>query len=205
MGTTFDSLRLTADPVTGRVRWNRDAFQAMEAAGFFADGRYELLDGEIIQIMPNEPHTFVNMQLLRRLVEGFGWDYVRIPGSLAADEHNEPQPDVAVTVKRQQEYLATGIPGGSEFRLVVEISDATLSRDRGAKARLYAAAGVPEYWVVNLVGRTCIVHREPQDGEYRSIRTCGEDESVAPLAAPDYAIRLADVLPPADEGRPGGA
>ena len=151
------STPLSADPQTGHVRWTRDSFRMMEEAGLFSDGRYELLEGEIVKIMPNEPHTFVNSELVFLLANIFGSAYVRVPSSLAATETSEPEPDVSVTVKPRREYLKTGIPPGSEFRLVVEVSDSTLWRDKGQKAKLYAAAGVPEYWVVNLTGRTVIV------------------------------------------------
>lgn len=161
-----------------------------------ADGRYELLEGEIVKITLSEPHTFVHTELTRELVECFGWDYVRVLGSLAIDEHSEPQPDVAVTRQPADAYLASGIPPGSEFRLVVEVSDSTLWRDRGQKARLYAAAGVPEYWVVNVTGRTVIVYREPVGDEYRSIVTHDESRSLTPIAAPESTIAIASFLPP---------
>ena len=188
--------KLTADPQTGRVVWTREAFRMMADAGIFSDGRYELLEGEIVKIMPNEPHTYVNMRLLRVMVERFGWDFVRIPGSLAASPGSEPEPDVAVTKQSAEVYLQTGIPPGSEFRLVVEVSDTTLWRDKGQKAKLYAEAGVLEYWIVNLAGRTMIVHRNPVEGEYRSVQTYDETQSVAPQAAPDRAISIAEILPP---------
>lgn len=172
----------------------------MSEAGVLSDGRYELLDGEIVKIMPNEPHTFVNMRLIRALVGCFGWDYVRMPGSLSAGPNNEPEPDAAVTRQSAESYLRTGIPPGSEFRLVVEVSDSTLWRDKGQKARLYAGAGVPEYWVVNLTGRTVIVHRRPLGEDYQSIVTYNENESLSPEAAPDYAIALSEIFPPQSEG-----
>ena len=188
--------KLTADPQTGRVVWTREAFRMMADAGLFEGGRYELLEGEIVKIMPNEPHAFVNVKLLRAMVECFGWDFVRLPGSLAASPGSEPEPDVAVTKQSGEVYLQTGIPAGSEFRLVVEVSDTTLWRDRGQKARLYATAGVPEYWIVNLSGRTVIVHRNPVEGEYRSIETYDDTQSVAPQAAPEHPISIAEILPP---------
>ncbi|WP_395141233.1 Uma2 family endonuclease [Armatimonas sp.] len=190
---------LTADPETGHVRWTREGFRMMAAAGLFADGRYELLNGEIVKIMPNEPHTFVNMELLRALVECFGWDYVRIPGSLAASPTSEPEPDASVTIKPRREYLKTGIPPGSEFRLVVEVSDSTLGRDKGQKATLYATAGVPEYWIVNITGRTVIVHRDPSDDVYRSVITYDETQALSPQAAPEHSIVIAQILPPPSE------
>ncbi|WP_395094659.1 Uma2 family endonuclease [Armatimonas sp.] len=187
------------DPETGQVRWTRAAFRMMDDAGWLADSRYELLEGEIVKIMPNEPHTFVNTELIRLLVECFGWDYVRIPSSLFASEISEPEPDASVTIKPRREYLKTGIPPGSEFRLVVEVSDSTLWRDKGIKAKLYATAGVPEYWVVNLTGRTVIVHRNPVGDEYRSVAVYDETQTVSPEAAPEHGIAIAEILPPLSE------
>jgi Uma2 family endonuclease len=193
MGTL---LSLPIHQESGRVRWTRDAFRMMSDAGLFEGGRYELIHGEILRQMPNEPHTWTNMMILRLLVEAFGWDYVRMPGSIAINSENEPQPDVAVTMQETTEYLKTGIPPGSEFRLVVEVSDTTLARDRNEKARLYAQASIPEYWVINIKARTLIVHREPVDGEYRNIQTYDETVSIVPLAAPTHQITLSALFPP---------
>lgn len=178
--------------------WNRSAFHAIAQAGLLENGRYELLEGEIVKIMPNEPYTFVNSELVFLLANIFGSAYVRVPSSLAASETSEPEPDVSVTIKPRREYLKTGIPPGSEFRLVVEVSDSTLWRDKGQKARLYATAGVPEYWVVNLTGRTVIVHRRPVGEDYQSIVTYNENETISPEAAPEHTIVLSEIFPPAD-------
>jgi Uma2 family endonuclease len=193
MGTL---LSLPIHQESGRVRWTREAFRILSEAGLLEGGRYELIQGEILRQMPNEPHTWTNMMILRLLVEAFGWDYVRLPGSIAIDTENEPEPDAAVTVKETKEYLKTGIPGGDEFRMVVEVSDATLSRDRNEKARLYAQAAIPEYWVINIKARTVIVHRDPVDSEYRNIQTYDETASVVPLAAPTHSIVLSALFPP---------
>lgn len=186
---------LAFDPQTGRVRWTRAAFHMMEEAQWLTEGRYELLDGEVVKIMANEPHMLVNSTLVFMMGDIFGRQYVRV-GSLTADEYNEPQPDIAVTRGTTSAYLKTGIPPGSEFRLVIEVSDSTLWRDKGIKAKLYATAGVPEYWVVNLTGRTVIVHRNPVGEEYRSITTYDETQSVSPEAAPEHSIAVAEILPP---------
>jgi Uma2 family endonuclease len=195
MGTL---LALPIHQESGRVRWTRDAFRMMSDAGLFEGGRYELIHGEILRQMPNEPHTWTNTNLIFALSDVFGRGYVRVPGSIAIDAENEPEPDAAVTVQETKEYLKTGIPPGSEFRLVVEVSDTTLARDRNEKAHLYAQAGIPEYWVINIKARTVIVHRDPVDEEYRNIQTYDETTSVAPLAAPTHLIALSALFPPVE-------
>jgi Uma2 family endonuclease len=83
---------------------------------------------------------------------------------------------------------------------VVEISDTSLTYDLTTKAELYATAGIPDYWVLDVDGRQLIVFRDPQpipDGgaAYRSRTTHAPADAVAPLAAPSAAVRVADLLP----------
>ena len=80
--------------------------------------------------------------------------------------------------------------------LVVEVSDTTLRFDRTTKAALYARAGIREYWIVDITGRQVLVHRQPAAEGYAEIAAYTADESVAPLALPDEAVRVADLLPP---------
>ena len=78
--------------------------------------------------------------------------------------------------------------------LVAEVSGAMLGFDRTARARLYARAGIAEYWVLDLSGRRLIVHREPAADGYRTITAYGEDERVATLAAPMRDVRVAELF-----------
>ena len=85
-------------------------------------------------------------------------------------------------------------------RLVVEGADTSFDYDRTVKAELYAEAGVADYWILDLNGRSLLVLRDPAPVAaggfaYHSHRTLGEAESVAPLAAPAAAVRVADLLP----------
>jgi Uma2 family endonuclease len=80
------------------------------------------------------------------------------PITLAA---GEPEPDVVVARGSIRDYSSRH-PGPSDIALVIEVSDTTLSFDRSQKAREYAASGIREYWIVNLVDRQIEVHRYPQ-------------------------------------------
>ncbi len=191
--------QLDYDRETGRVIWSRDAFHALGEAGFLDDGRYELLEGEIVRaVPPGEPHTFTNMLALRALVARYGWQRVRTGGALAASPISEPIPDVAVVRQPGEAYVTRGIPDGPEFVLVVEVSDSSTWRDLGQKARIYAAAGVPQYWVVDLTRRVVVVHREPSESGYAATVEVGVDGVIeAPGANGNPApIAVADLLPP---------
>ena len=81
------------------------------------------------------------------------------------------------------------------MRLVVEISDTTLWRDRNTKARLYASASIPEYWVLDVNHRCLFVYRQPGMDGYASVQEYDATQSIASLAAPEKLISVADLLP----------
>ena len=85
-------------------------------------------------------------------------------------------------------------PGPSDLLLVVEVAATTQVYDLGAKAALYAKAGIVDYWVLDLVAMRIVVHREPMGERYESIIAYGADEPVAPLAATGSAVCLRDLV-----------
>jgi Uma2 family endonuclease len=111
-----------------------------------------------------------------------------IPGSESA-----PQPDIAwVTLRR----YADRRPLPEEVSLLIEVADTSLEFDTTAKAALYAAAGIADYWVVDLVSRAVIVFREPRSGGYESRSTHRGDQLVRPLAQPEAVLSPAELFLP---------
>lgn len=138
------------------VRWNRLQCRAIQQAGIL-EGRYELINGEIISKMgQNPPHSVGLTRLSAWLASVFGGLFVRIKTTIevadADPAYNEPEPDAAVTRAPADEYAARH-PGPEDLLLVVEVSDSTLRFDRSVKAELYARAGISGYWVLDLGGR----------------------------------------------------
>ena len=185
--------------------WNRDEYiNKMAEAGVFAPGeRVELIEGEIIAVTPQKSPHAAAVRLVQgalRGVFGGGFD-VRPQLPLGLGPDSEPEPEIAVVRGTPRDYVqehpTTAI-------LLVEVADATLEFDRGRKASLYARAGIPEYWVVNLPDRTLEVHRDPgplpdrpSGYGYRSIRRIGPAESVAPASAPTAQVHVVDLCPEA--------
>jgi len=111
-----------------------------------------------------------------------------IPGSESA-----PQSDLAWVKLRR---YADRRPLPEEVSLLVEVADTSLEFDTTAKAAIYAAAGIADYWVVDLVSRAVIVFREARSGGYESRSTHRGDQLVRPLAQPDAALSLAELFLP---------
>ncbi|HLK56186.1 MAG TPA: Uma2 family endonuclease [Chthonomonadaceae bacterium] len=189
-------------PMPPRKLWSRKEYEHLIDLGVFTpDDRLELLEGEIVYKMPqNTPHSTgirLSEKLLNRIfAEGYD---VRAQLPLAVSDDSEPEPDIAVVLGDVRDYE---VEHPTTAVLVIEVADSTLMTDRKIKARLYARAGVLEYWIVNLNDRVLEVHRNPtvnveNSGEpgYVVIQTYAETESLAPLAMTNAVILVSDLLP----------
>ncbi len=183
-----------------RKRWTRAECDALEASGLLNTHRLELIEGDLIdKTGKKRPHSNALSFVLRWTVGAFGFPHVQTEVSIdiapGDNPSNEPEPDLIV-LSRPAETFRSANPQPEDLRLVVEVSDSTLRFDRSVKARLYARAGILEYWIVDVKGRLLIVHRDPHHGEYTSVIAYAEHESVAPLAAPASLCCVKDLLPP---------
>lgn len=183
-------------------RWSRREYEELVERSFFRpDERLELLDG---LLLVKEPQSSVHMAAVRLVEDALraafaaGWD-VRPQGPIALDGRSEPEPDVSVVRGSPRDYRDAH---PSSPVLVVEVALASLRFDRTRKCRAFARAGVPEYWIVNLVDRVLEVHREPgrlgdarRRWGYRVVDTVGRNAVVSPLAAPGARVAVADLLP----------
>lgn len=188
------SRQLEADQ---RFRWTRERYdQAVEAGVFTTDDKIELLDGEVVAKMPqNNPHQIATGLVSDALRDGFGSEYhTRDEKAINLSTTSKPEPDVAVVRGSRRDYLKRA-PQPTDAALLVEVADTSLIRDRFHKASLYAEAGIAEYWIVNLVDRVLEVHRDPAGDAYRTKMTLGPNETISPLARPETAISVADLLP----------
>lgn len=180
-------------------RWTRAEYgRAVEAGIFREDEPLELLAGRLVVAEPKRrPHALATglvADALRRAF-GIGW-YVQIQDPIALNPTSEPEPDVAVVRGAPRDYPREH---PAHPVLVVEVAEWSLRLDRRLKSRLYARAGIPEYWILNLVSRVLEVHRAPRrEGRrytYGDIQVLGPEATVNPLAAPTARISVADLLP----------
>jgi Uma2 family endonuclease len=167
--------------------------------GLLDQRHYELVEGELIDKMgKNRPHVNSLVLLMAWLQQVFGVPYVNpeAPIDVAPSDNptSEPEPDLIV-LNRDLSNFQNGNPRPADLALVVEIADSTLSFDLNTKARLYARAGIVEYWVLDIAERRVIVHRDPAAGKYQSVSAYAEHEPVSPLAAPGAEFRAALAFP----------
>lgn len=194
---------LASDPGVPVQGLPRELYDALVDQGRFDGQRVELLEGEIVEMAPQKwPHSRsvddVAWALDRALLARHGEAYrVRQEKPLAANDLNEPEPDVSVV---DAAVMHAG-SHPSTAHLVVEVSDSSRRVDLAHKPRVYAQARVPEYWVVDLVARSVVVHRDPEPGGLPPYGSVQRLPWTTPLTVLDVTLTLADVLA---DGRAGG-
>ena len=183
--------------VPERRRFTVDDYHRMADAGILAeDDRVELVAGEIVQMSPIGDRHMSAVNRTNRVFSRIVGDraLVSVQNPVSLPPYDEPEPDIALLRPREDDY-ARGKPGAADILLVVEVADSSVTYDRQTKLRRYAAAGVPEAWLLDLPGDALEVHREPGPREYALIRRCYRGEQIAPQALPDLAVAVADLLP----------
>jgi Uma2 family endonuclease len=183
-------------------RWRRIEYERLVDRGVFEPGdRIELIDGLLLVSEPQSSPHYTAIRLVERALArafGDGWD-VRTQAPIALDDASEPEPDVAVVRGDLRDYA---VSHPADPVLVVEVAAASLDFDREHKASLYARAGRPEYWIVNLVDRVLEVRREPANEpsapygwDYVLVDVLGPADQVSTLGAPAIQIAVGDLLP----------
>ncbi|MGH3665792.1 MAG: Uma2 family endonuclease [Egibacteraceae bacterium] len=179
-----------------RRRFTVEEYERMGAAGILGeDDRVELLDGEIVEMTPIGPrHAGCVNRLTRLLVASLGdRAVVAVQNPAHLSLRSMPQPDLVVARPRDDFYQLAH-PTPADVLLLVEVAETSASFDRRVKTPLYARAGIPEVWLVDVTSRRVVVHRAPGEGRYADVRTVRPGDRLAPQAFPDFVLTVADVL-----------
>lgn len=189
-------------PIQSLYRLTVKQYERMARVGILKEGEpVELLDGLLVKKMPqNPPHIYVT-NTVRDLLQGIlpaGW-FVNSQNPVSITE-GEPEPDASVIRGHRRDYLKRK-PGLGDTVLVIEVADATLRQDRGVKKYLYAQAGIPVYWLINLRANLIEVYTDPtgpvEKPTYRQRQDYGRDDSLPVLIEGQEVGRLAvsELLP----------
>ncbi len=169
----------------------RSEYERLVELGAFGDDRLELLRGVLCLMSPQGSRHASIIQVLNRSLLGplAGRAEVRIQMPLALSDDSEPEPDLAI------------VPPGDYWdghpttaHLIVEVAESRPERDR-LKLALYAEAGLPEVWLIDVGARAVEVHREPDGGHYGELRTLRPGDTLAVAAFPDVTLPVSALMP----------
>jgi len=176
---------------------NVDEYHQMANAGILqADERVELIDGQLFKMAAkgtaHSAATGRTEKLFERLLSGRVW--VRVQEPIQLNDYSEPEPDIAITQPDPLDY-ADHHPTVNEVYLVIEVADTILKKDCQLKAKVYARAGIEDYWVLDVTDRRLFVFRQPIQEIYQNSFILPSNGVLSPLAFPEVAIAIADLLP----------
>ncbi|MGV0026628.1 Uma2 family endonuclease [Phormidesmis priestleyi] len=175
-------------------KWTIDRYHQAVEAGIFDDQPVELLNGEIVEMSPegvpyssssDEAAEYLRKQLRDRAK-------IREAKPITLPSQSEPEPDIAI-VRLPVETYRSHHPYPEGIFWLLEYSDSSLTKDLEIKSKIYAAANILEYWVVNLRKMELVVFRDPVEGEYRSQATFASG-TIVPLAFSDIQIDVRQLL-----------
>ena len=187
-------------PLTLRC-WQRAEYDRLVDLGVFQGEPLELIGGQLVVAEPQGSYhasAITKADYALRAVVPPGW-IVRLQSPVSLDDESEPEPDLAVVPGYPGDYREShpALPA-----LAVEVAESSLDFDRTCKGSLYARAGVPDYWIVNLVDVVVEVYRDPEPDasaafgwRYRSVTRLAPPATVVPLAWSGEHIAVADLLP----------
>ncbi len=177
-------------------RFTVDDYEQMVEYGILNENdRVELIRGEIVTKMPIGDSHVACVNRLNRLFSRRVGDSaivsiqnpIRLPDS-------EPEPNLAL-LRSRKDFYASGKPRPDDVFLIIEVADTTLEYDREEKRSLYAEAGVPEYWIVNLIDDCLEVHRQPQpDGRFAEVNPLYAGQEIEIIAIPGVSVAVAEIL-----------
>ena len=179
-----------------RRQFTVDEYFALAEAGILhEDEHVELIDGEVIVMAPKgERHRQSVNWLGHFLIPALGRRaMMQVQATIVLNGDTAPEPDIAIIRFRSINDLVTVTP--AEIYFLVEVADSSPAFYRETKLPRYAAAGVPEVWIANLVNRQVEAHFNPVDGVYRNVLIVHAGATISPLAFPDVTLAVNDFLP----------
>jgi Uma2 family endonuclease len=171
-------------------------YDRLIAAGILQeDERVELIDGEIVEMAPISIRHAARVNVLSALFLRRVGDLasVSVQNPIQLGERSEPQPDVTL-LRRRADHYASALPTAADILLLIEVADSSLEYDRTVKLPLYAQAGIPEVWIVNLAENVIEAHTQPEQGAYTHAQRAARGETLTATTLPDLRVPVDAVL-----------
>lgn len=178
-----------------RKHFNVEDYYRMTQAGILSESdRVELLDGEVVEMSPIGSRHAATVDRLNKLINKLvGDEIVRVQSPICLDEYSEPQPDVCL-LKPRSDFYSGSHPTPEDVLLVIGVADSSVELDRVVKLPLYAQAGVPEVWIVNLPQDIIEIYSQPVNDHYTQTQSVGRGERLSSPTVATVAFDAADIL-----------
>ena len=179
-----------------RKRFTVTEYHQMAVTGILSDAdRFELLEGEIVEMSPPGPqHSSIVTGITELFYVFKNQDItIRVQDPIRLGDFSAPQPDVAIVNRRRDRYSG-GHPEPEDVLLLIEVSESSLTYDRDVKLPLYAAAGIAEVWLVVLLSQVVEVYRAPGENGYGEKRTMRRGDTVSPLHLPEVVLPVDEMI-----------
>jgi Uma2 family endonuclease len=179
-----------------RLLTSAEYYRMMETGIIHEGERVELISGQIFTMaVKGIRHTICTRRLFKQLIALIGEQAdVQSQDPITLPNNSEPEPDVVIAKLREDNY-ENSHPLPADIILIIEVSDTTLKFDREVKAPLYAAAGINEYWIINLIDNRLEVHRQPENGIYTNVQMLMPPRSINPPEFPEITLNISDFFP----------
>ncbi|MDY6782976.1 MAG: Uma2 family endonuclease [Cyanobacteriota bacterium] len=180
-------------------RWTVKDYHRMSELGLLdPNERTELISGQILLMSPKGTPHVTALRLLATTFDALLEQrdaFVSTQDPIQLDDFSEPEPDLAIVKGSILDY-ANRHPRPDDLYLVVEVADSTLKQDCEIKDKLYARAGIVEYWVLDINNRQLHIFRNPTPTGYTHHLILAEPNQAAPLAFPNFTLSISSILPP---------
>jgi len=195
-GATMAVEEARRQTANGRLLFSVDDFYKMAEIGIFdEDSRVELLGGEVFAMSPiGSKHAACVNRLLASLTRQVGDEVIVSPQNpVRLSDDTEPEPDVSV-LRPKPDFYASAHPRPADILLIVEVAETSLAYDRDRKLPFYAAAGIPEVWIVDLAGGAVTAYSGPSGEAYRQTREYRRGEALSPAALPQISLPVEAII-----------
>lgn len=185
----------TAEDLYKRHRLKVEDYHRMGEAGIFDENaRVELIDGEIVDMVPiGSLHAGTVKRLIRLLERALGETaLLSVQHPVVLSPYSEPEPDIAL-LKPREDFYTRSHPGPEDVLLIIEVSDTTLRYDREVKVPPYARAGIPEVWLIDLESKQLEIYRHPRAQGYQQILRPQPGERLRSVRLPEVSLPTAEL------------
>jgi Uma2 family endonuclease len=175
-----------------------DDYHRMIETGIIHEGEHiELISGQIFNMAAKGTrHTVANTELMGELLLLLGRRAkIRCQDPITLPNNSEPEPDIVIARLRSDNYVNSH-PAPADIILVIEVADSTIKFDRDTKAPLYAAAGISEYWIVNLIDNRLEIYSQPEGSLYTNTQIILPPRLINLPHFPEITLDLTTIFPP---------